>query len=411
MKRPAAVRNFCLPALLFLIQMARAAENFDATTEIVGRITNGLVTPVNQLVTPAGVQVELPGVRPNALALSPDGKILATSGLTNKLVVINPAAGKISQIVAFPPDKVLADASAADENLSTNKKAQLSLTGLAFSPDGSRIYLANVNGDIKVFGVGKIETVAPLLSIALPPANAVKRTNEIPAGIAVSRDGKKIYVAGNLSNRLFEFDAATGDILRTWDVGVAPYDVVLCKKKIYVSNWGGRRPDASSVTGPAGHGTLVRVEDRSIASEGSVSVIDLEKTNQNEIVTGLHACALALSPDGKFVVAANAGSDTLSVIDTRSDKIVETIWARQNPGDPFGAQPDALAFDKSGKKLFACNGTQNAVAFFQFKPAASKLLGLIPAGWFPGAFAFDSKRKAIEVANIKSNGATMENPR
>ena len=48
-------------------------------------------------------------------------------------------------------------------------------------------------------------------------------------------------------------------------------------------------------------------------------------------------------------MVANAGSDTLSVIDTRTDKIVETICARQNPGDLFGAQPDALAFDKSGK--------------------------------------------------------------
>ena len=119
-------------------------------------------------------------------------------------------------------------------------------------------------------------------------------------------------------------------------------------KKIYVSNWGGRRPDADSVTGPAGQGTRVRVDDRSIASEGSVSVIDLQKrwgerpreprtparqslAHQFEIVTGLHACAMALSPNGKFLVVANAGSDTLSVIDTRTDKIVETICARQNP--------------------------------------------------------------------------------
>jgi YVTN family beta-propeller protein len=415
----------CLPVFLIL-NCAQAAEKFDATTEIVGRTANGLETPVNQLVAPAGIQVELPRVRPNALALSPDGKILVTSGLTNKLIVVDPATGKISQYVAFPPDKVREDAPAADENLSANKKPQLSFTGLTFSPDGSRIYLANVNGDIKVFGVGKDETASPLFSIALPPAYAVKRTNEIPAGITVSRDGKKMYVAGNLSNHLFELDAATGNVLRMWDVGVAPYDVVLFKNKIYVSNWGGRRPDANSVTGPAGHGTLVRVDERSIASEGSVSVIDLESTNQNEIVTGLHACALALSPDEKFLVVANAGSDTLSVIDTRTDKIVDTICARQNPGDPFGAQPDALAFDKSGKELFVCNGTQNAVAVFQFKstekilglfpvssfrPGETKLLGLIPVGWFPGAIAFDARQKEIYVANMKNIGDVKEKPR
>ena len=389
------------------------AGDFDATTETVGPTPNGLVTPVNQIVTPAGTQVELPGIRPNALALSPGGKLLVTSGLTNKLIVINPATAEISQRVPFPADTATAKTVGDEpsENLNANKKSQLSFTGLAFSPDGSRIYMANVNGDIKVFAVGKTNDVSPLISIALPPARAPKRTNEIPTGIAVSRDGKKIYVVGNLSNRLLEMDAASGEVLRTWNVGVAPFDVVICKNKIYVSNWGGRRPDTDSVTGPAGKGTLVRVDDRSIASEGSVSVIDLQKTNQSEILTGPHACALALSPNGKFLVVANAGSDTLSVIDTRTDKIVETISARQTPGDPFGAEPDALAFDKSGKTLFVCNGAQNAVALFQFRPGNSKMLGLIPAGWFPGGIQFDSRAKKIYVANIKHIGNKMGRPR
>src|SRR5208282_5532987 len=163
---------------------------------------------------------------------------------------------------------------------------------LTFSPDGSRIYLANVNGDLKVFGVGKDEKVSPLFSIALPPANAPLRAEEIPAGIAVSADGKKIYVALNLSNRLAELDAATGRVLRIWDVGVAPFDVALAGKKIYVSNWGGRQPEAGSVTGPAGRGMRVRVDARFIASEGSVTVINPDSANQSEILTGRHACAL-----------------------------------------------------------------------------------------------------------------------
>ena len=65
-----------------------------------------------------------------------------------------------------------------------------------------------------------------LFSIPLPPANAPRRGPEIPAGIAVSTDGKRLYVALNLSNRLAELDAATGRVLRLWNVGVEPYDVV-----------------------------------------------------------------------------------------------------------------------------------------------------------------------------------------
>jgi DNA-binding beta-propeller fold protein YncE len=412
----------CLLAMLLggAALVAGVPENFDATTVIVGRETNGLETPDNQRVTPAGALVELPGVRPNALALSPDGKILVTSGLKPELVVVDPATGKIRQHVPFPKDTQVVGA-ISPLILGANDKSKLSFTGLAFSPDGRRIYLSNVNGDIKVFGVSQDEKVSPLFSIPLPPANKPGRKYEIPTGIAVSRDGKKIYVACNVANRLLEIEAATGKILRTWDVGNAPYDVVLCRHKIYVSNWAGRRPGANSVVGPIGLNGTVRVDDRSIASEGSVSVIDLNakpetQNEQLEILTGRHACALALSPDKKYLACANAGDDTISIIDTRRDKVVETVCARQNPADLFGAQPNALAFDRRGRRLFVCNGTQNAVAVLQFKQnsrflgvfpihrykaGATKMLGLIPVGWFPGGIAYDAHRRAIEVANLK----------
>jgi YVTN family beta-propeller protein len=398
-----------LVAFALTARAAASLENFDATTEVVGRSPNGFETPVNQLVAPGGTLVELPGMRPQALALSPDGKLLVTAGLTHEVVVVDPATGKILQHVSLPSDQAQEPEPVSTAIISPDEKAQVSFTGLVFSPDGSRIYLSNVNGDIKVFGVQPDHKVVPLFSIPLPPAKAPLRTSEIPAGIAVSPDGKKIYVALNLSNRLAELDATTGRVLRIWDVGVAPYDVALADRKIYASNWGGRRPDADSVTGPAGRGTQVRVDSRSIASEGSVSIIELNtniehRTSNTELRTGLHAGALTLSPNGRWLVVANTGSDTLSVIDTRTDQIVETVCARQNPGDPFGAQPNALAFDQSGNTLFVCNGSQNAVAVFQFQPGDSRLLGLIPVGWFPGAIAFDARRREIYVANIKSLG-------
>ena len=409
MRSPIAVGGGGWLALFFLVQSARAADvpdAFDATTEPVGHSDSGFlhnrfVLPQNQVLTPAGWQVQLPTLRPCALALSPDDSLMVTAGNLHQLVVIGVQTGKILQQVPLPPDQTPGEAPVAAGILHPDENAHLSFTGLTFSPDGSRIYMANVNGDIKVFSVDKDRTVSPLFSMALPSALPFRKA-EIPTGIAVSPDGKKVYVALNVLNRLAELDAATGKILRLWDVGVAPFDVVLAGGKIYVSNWGGRRPDTNSLTAPAGLNTLVRVDPvRYVASEGSVSVVDLEDTNQTEIITGLHTCALALSPNGKYLVAANAGSDTLSVIDVQSDRVVETIFARQTPGDPFGAQPNALAFDRSGKKLFVCNGTQNAVAVVDFDPGNSKLLGLIPVGWFPGSVVVDDRRKQIYVANIK----------
>ena len=369
------------------------------------------VLPVNQVVTPAGLQVNLPGLRPQALALSPDGRLLAVSGKTSELLVLDPVTGAIRQRVQLPSEKQNEPQPAAPSPniLQPDTKGQLSYTGLIFSADGRRLFLSNVNGSIKVFTVAADGTVSASHSWLLPQANAPRRKEEIPAGLALSMDGRRLFVCGNLSNTLLELDTESGQVLRTFPVGVAPFDVLLLGSKAYVSNWGGRRPQAGELTGPAGRGTEVKVDPvRHIASEGSITVIDLATDRSVEVLTGLHASALAASPNGRYVVCANAASDNLSVLDTRTDQVIETIWAKQAAADLFGASPNALAFDPSGKVLYVANGTQNAVAVIDFKPARgrSKLRGLIPVGWFPGAIVVDAARRQLCVANIKGHAVT-----
>lgn len=398
-------------ALLFILVLAGSCRTgMQSDTEPVGEIQpQRYVPPVHQVLTPIGIQVELPGMRPQAVALSPDGRFLVTSGKTAELVVMDPQSGDIQHRIAFPSREARNSEVVSSHILKPDTSGQLSYTGLIFSPDGSRIYLSNVNGDIKVFGVGPEGRVDGLFSIALPPANAPNRKEEIPAGLALSPDGHRLYAAFNLSNRLAEIDTKTGKVLRSWAVGVAPYSVVLAGDKAYVSNWGGPIPDEDSVTGPAGQGMRVRVDPvRYIANEGSVSVVHLTQEKPvNHIKVGLHSSAIACSPNGRHVVVANAGSDTLSVIDTRTDTVVETIWAKSNPADLFGASPNALAFHSQGDELYVANGTQNAIAVIRFRPDESKLLGLIPVGWFPGAIAYDSARQRLIVANIKGVGSTQ----
>ncbi len=385
-----------------------------STREAVGQLgSNRYYTPANQVLTPAGTQVELPGMRPQAIALSPDGRLLVTAGRTHEIVVIDPASGQILQRVPLPAnEQAAAQENVSEQILQPDNFGQLSYTGLTFSPDGARLYLANVNGDVKVFSLSTQKRLRGLFTIKLPAAHIGNRTADIPAGIAVSKDGKRLYVVMNLSNHLVELDATTGQVLRTWNVGVAPYSVALAGHKVYVSNWGGRVADSNSVTGPAGRGTLVRVDPvRYIANEGSVTIIDPEKqavSNVVELLTGLHASGLAVSPNERFVVVANAGSDTLSVLDAGTDQLIETISARKNPADLFGAQPNALAFDKSGHRLFVCNASQNVVAVIDFEPGHSKWLGLIPTAWFPGTIAYDSRRERLYVANIKGIGSTRK---
>jgi YVTN family beta-propeller protein len=399
-----AARTFQRYSLLLALLLAGCVGEPDprgvalTSRHAVGRVAaNRFRTPTGQVLTPAGRQVELPGMRPQALALSPDGTLLATAGKTNALVLIDPAVGRVLQTVRLAT------------GTSNSITAEMSFTGLVFSPAGDRIYLSNAGGSVWAFPVDRAGRVGRATVFSLPGANAPKQQHEIAAGLAVSADGRKLYAVGNLGNRLHELDAGSGSVLRSWETGVAPFDVVLAAGKAYVSNLGGRRPAPGDSTAPAGKGTSVRIDaTRHIPDEGSVTVIDLERgVVKTELVVGLHASALAASPGGNYVVVANTGSDTLSVIDTRTDGVIEKIWARQTPADLFGAQPNALAFDPSGGFLYVCNGTQNAVAVVRFEPEenASKVVGLIPVGWFPGAIQYDTRRKQLVVANIKGIGA------
>ncbi|MCA9191540.1 MAG: beta-propeller fold lactonase family protein, partial [Planctomycetales bacterium] len=406
-------------SVIFLMMLAACARAQDeAVTQVasqpwlyqdlqVGHETPGLVvTPVNQILTPEGIQVPLDGLRPQVVALSPDQRLLVTSGKTSSLIVIDPATGKILQSVELPSLQQTRPIEPVSENiLKPDQRAQVSYTGLIFSPDGQNLFLSDVNGSIKVFRVheGKIYSSH---SIILPPADAPRRSEEIPSGLAIAADGKTLYVCGNLSNQLLEINLEKGETTRVFPVGVAPYDVVLADGVAIVSNWGGRRAEPGDLTGPAGRGTVVRVDsERHIAAEGSVTFIDLNSGQVlAEILTGLHASDLEISPDRRFVVCANAGSDNLSVIDIAKRTIIDTIWAKPNPSELFGATPNAITISPDGNKLYLANGTHNSIAVIEVdfdEPGEHEFEGLIPVGWFPGALVLDSQRNQLCVANIK----------
>lgn len=70
----------------FLLIPALAGDNAPSeepaglTSEPVGRDAEGRTfAPVNQVLTPMGRQIELAGLRPRAVALSPDGKLAVAS--------------------------------------------------------------------------------------------------------------------------------------------------------------------------------------------------------------------------------------------------------------------------------------------------------------------------------------------
>jgi len=384
------------------------APDEDSSAAVVGQRDDGAaLTPVDQWITPLGRTVDLPEMRPQGLALAPDGSLLVTAGKTPDLVVIDPATGAILARVVPSADDVAVggdDAAPSARNLAPDRKALMSLTGLAFAPDGRRVFMSNMQGSVKVFTVadGRVTAAG---GFTLPPAAAPQRAAEIPCGLSPSADGARLYVCGNLSNRLLELDATSGRMLRAFPVGVAPFDVVVVGGKAVVSNLGGRVPGPDDPTGPAGRGTRVRVDPvRHVASEGTVSIVDLADGSVAEIAVGLHPSGLAVAPDGRFVVCANAGADTLSVIDVAAGRVVETLWTKRTPAELYGAQPAAVAFAPDGRRLFVANAAQNAIAVFAWEPddrGDTRLLGSIPVGWHPSGVVVDAPRGQLLVSNMK----------
>lgn len=343
-----------------------------------------IIVPTNQVLSPLGRQVAYGG-RPVDLALSPDGRWLAVLDRA-AVLLINP---ETAQVVSRAPHK------------------GGSYAGLCFTPDGRRVLASSIGGTIGVFEVsaeGGLKAQAPV-KLAGDASDDPERI--VPVGLAIERAGNRLWAALNLRNTLAEIDLSAGKIKREIPVGNAPYGVLLLAGKAYVSNWGGRMPDAKSVAGPAGRGAPVRVDPvRHIANDGSVSVVDLSTFKETkQIVVGLHPAAIIATPDGAHIIVANANSDSLSVIDTQKEEVVETISTRPSEQTLFGSAPCALAMSSDGKTLYVANGTNNAVAVIDFAPPKSRLRGLFPTGWYPAGLVLDLARKSLYVANVKGIGS------
>src|SRR5262249_56334252 len=104
---------------------------------------------------------------------------------------------------------------------------------------------------------------------------------------------------------------------------------------------GGAPPPREGDPQALSSGTPVRIDPKTgVANRGSVSVLAPEPGKWRQIKTipvGLHPCGMALSRTARFLYVANASSDTVSVIDTENDEVVETIPCRPEARLPFAS--------------------------------------------------------------------------
>jgi YVTN family beta-propeller protein len=354
-----------------------------------------------QIITPAGLQVLIPGRLYDA-ALSPDQSLLAVKASQN-VVLVNAETGGVVQTIPFPVDKSV--------SLLTTFGGQ-SFTGILWSGDGRQIYCTDAYTTVQIATKTAGGTWSFGKPITLPPANAeasgftgFMATPKVvaPGGLALDEKHNRLYVTLSRNNSLAVIDLETRNVIQQIPVGVAPFTALLNGNLAYVSNWGGRRARPGDKTANSSGTQVVINPTTGAAASGTVSIVDLAAARTiKEINVGLHPSALVFSPDHAILYVANSNSDSVSVIDTKTNSLARTFDVKAAPGLPPGASPTALAVSRDGARLYAAAAGLNAVSVIEAR--SGKTLGMIPVGWYPSALQI-SDSSHLFVANLKGIGA------
>ncbi|CAN5354339.1 alkaline phosphatase family protein [soil metagenome] len=356
-----------------------------------GRQADGrIIVPTNQVLDPVGKQVLFPG-RPVDLALLDEGRTVLVKNMKD-LLLIDVATGAIKQTLVSP--------------------VGFSATGLLVY--GQKVYVTDSKDHVRVAlrqPNGELAWVNPL-TLPKPAVGG----SAYPTGIA-RRSNDVIWVNSSRGNSVHLLQAVGGKMIQEIPVGVAPYSICCPRPDLcYVTNWGGDRPKTDDRQAPSS-GTPTKVDKRGVANQGTVSVLQPVQGRWQQtrtIIVGLHPSGMAMSQNGDYVYVANANSDTVSVIRTDSGQVAETISCRPEGRLPFGSGCNALVLSPDGQTLYVANGTNNCLAVVklgnkagatgQVLPA-SRLAGLIPTGWYPGAVTMSADGKKLIVANVKGLGS------
>jgi YVTN family beta-propeller protein len=329
--------------------------------------------PTGVRLDPAGPRTDV-GALPLTAVLSPDSAhiLLLLNGWRQQGVqVVNRRTGAVTQTVDQPA----------------------AFIGLTFSPDGRTVYASGGNADV-VYRYDWASSRLTLRDSMVLHVRQNPRSNgsSYPAGIATSADGRFLYVAENLADSLAVLDVATGSVVQRFAAGRYPYGVTVGPDgTVYVSSWGTQ---------------AIHVFARSGDSMSALSPISV----------GRHPSTLLLNADGSRLFATSASTDAISVIDTKSRRVVSTLRDPTPANLGQGSAPNGMLLARDGTQLYVTEGDNNAVALFALSARTAgvgsgttdSLLGRAPVGWYPASVVMVAD--TLHVIDAKGRG-TAPNPK
>jgi YVTN family beta-propeller protein len=401
------------------------------------------ISPAGALVVDAATHLPAVGAMPMNIVRSPDN--LDHGGKGRYLLIVNSGYGVQFSANTNEAQQSLAviDLNATPEPLVIQNvyfpSPQSANVGVAFSPtpgkDGTFALYVSGGFENKVWlfrfdpkAAAPIQPPSPgpdtkitalFFEISNPGEVSPKDYNKgkaalYPTGIALTRDGGTLVVANNLGDSVTIVRDLQG-MEAPWppkhhgllarkmqrldlhhhgkpDENIYPYGVVLLENgkrpRAYVSCW----------------------------NDSSVAVISLDGKGavQKFISVDRHPTAMLANSAGTRLFVANSNADSVSVIDTSTEEVIETIDVRLAENALPGSSPEGLALGEDEKTLYVANAHSNAVAVVALSEnargakskngagAQSKILGFIPTGQYPSALAVADGK--LFIGNGKGTG-------
>jgi YVTN family beta-propeller protein len=348
---------------------------------------NGIQVSDDQIINPIGDRLLTKLGKIMGSTVSPNGRFLAATS-TDKSVVL-----QIFDLKTYKLIWTVGTAPGLSQGFSDGTVGQV---GPAYSPDGKFLWLPEQNG-LTRFPVNANGILGTPTTFSLPTvgshlsgnARTPEPNSALVGQITYSPDGSTLYAALNGQNTVVAMNPSTGAVEHTWNVGIAPRELTFVGGKLYVSDEGGRQAQPGDTTMDS-YGTAVPANGYlGTSTTGEVSVIDPSNPSApvGQIAVGLHPTAMYA--DGSALFVANTNSDTVSVIDTTTDQVVQTIDTRPWPESAVGYEPDGIAVTQDGHLLVTL-GRANAVAVYQYDGTPQdpvSYVGLLPTDYYPSDVA------------------------
>jgi YVTN family beta-propeller protein len=308
---------------------------------------------------------------PNGWKLSPVGKSFALGDLPLNIAVSksgtwmavtnNGYSTQTIQLIQTSTEKVV-------DSIVIGK----SFYGLQFSSDEKYLYASGGHDNLIIkYGISNGRLVnKDTFNLGTPWPNAIG-----PSGICLDEKRNLLYVVTREDKRLYVVDLITKKTVKYFGLNAEAFTCILSpdNKKLYISCWGCDQ----------------------------VNTLDLAtQTWDSPITVGDNPNEMLVSPDGKYLYVCNANDNSVSVIDTKTKHVIETLDAALYPNSPSGSTSNSICLDAVHKKLYIANADNNCIAVFDVEhPGQSESKGFIPVGWYPTSVRLFNNK--LWVANGK----------